>query len=70
MSAQEIPTFLPCFHQLIKVLNKNQAYLNLSGSAFLVIFTDPNSQLFNENQYSNFLTEDLVRKKHIHLFLF
>ena len=51
-------------------MNKNQVYLNLSGSAFLVIFTDPNSQLFNENQYSNFLTEDLVRKKHIHLFLF
>ena len=70
MSAQEIATFLPCFHQLIKVLNKNQVYLNLSGSAFLVIFTDPNSQLFNENLYSNFLTEDLVRKKYIHLFLF
>ena len=43
-------------------------YFCLSGSAFLVSFTDPNKQLFNVK--SVFLTMYLVCKKYIDLLYF
>ena len=45
-------------------------YTCLSGSAFLVSFTDPNKQLPNAKSVFNFLIVDLVCKKYIDLLLF
>ena len=75
IAAQKIMTIFPIL-PYVKQKSERESnptlqplYLYLIGSAFLGSFTDPNKQLCNVKSVLNFVTMNLVRKRHIYSLL-